>query len=57
MPVRTPIATAPISATPRIELNAVLFEIVERRAYAGFGAANAAIRLAAQARFKSEVVA
>ncbi len=26
------------------------FEIVERRAYAGFGAANAAIRLAAQAR-------
>lgn len=35
----------------------VFFEIVERRAYAGYGAANAAIRLAAQARFKSEGVA
>lgn len=30
----------------------VFFEIVERRAYQGYGAANAVIRLAAQARFK-----
>jgi 4-hydroxyphenylpyruvate dioxygenase-like putative hemolysin len=30
----------------------VFFEIVERRAYNGYGVANAVIRLAAQARFK-----
>ncbi|MBU6167053.1 MAG: sugar phosphate isomerase/epimerase and 4-hydroxyphenylpyruvate domain-containing protein [Alphaproteobacteria bacterium] len=30
----------------------VFFEIVERRAYQGYGAANAVVRLAAQARFK-----
>ncbi|MFM6854148.1 MAG: bifunctional sugar phosphate isomerase/epimerase/4-hydroxyphenylpyruvate dioxygenase family protein [Sphingopyxis sp.] len=30
------------------------FEVVERRGYAGYGAANAPIRLAAQARFKSD---
>ncbi len=30
--------------------NRFFFEIVERRNYQGFGAANAAIRLAAQAR-------
>lgn len=35
----------------------VFFEIVERRAYTGYGAANAGIRLAAQSRFKSETVA
>ncbi len=35
----------------------VFFEIVERRAYAGYGAANAGIRLAAQSRFKSDVAA
>jgi 4-hydroxyphenylpyruvate dioxygenase len=28
------------------------FEIVERRGYNGYGAANAAVRLAAQARYK-----
>lgn len=33
----------------------VFFEIVERRAYTGYGAANAVIRLAAQARFKPVV--
>lgn len=33
----------------------VFFEIVERRAYQGYGAANAVIRLAAQARFKPPV--
>ena len=33
----------------------VFFEIVERRAYGGYGASNAAIRLAAQARFKDDV--
>jgi 4-hydroxyphenylpyruvate dioxygenase len=33
----------------------VFFEIVERRGYDAYGAANATIRLAAQARFKSEV--
>jgi 4-hydroxyphenylpyruvate dioxygenase len=31
------------------------FEIVERRAYKGFGAVNASIRLAAQAR-ETEIV-
>ena len=30
----------------------VFFEVVERRAYQGYGAANAVVRLAAQARFK-----
>jgi len=35
----------------------VFFEIVERRAYAGYGAANAGIRLAAQSRFKSDLAA
>ncbi|MDF7775598.1 TIM barrel protein [Sphingomonas sp. AOB5] len=35
----------------------VFFEIVERREYAGYGAVNAAIRLAAQSRFKPDVVA
>ena len=30
----------------------VFFEIVERRGYQAYGAANATIRLAAQARFK-----
>jgi 4-hydroxyphenylpyruvate dioxygenase len=30
----------------------VFFEVVERRRYDGYGAANAVIRLAAQARFK-----
>jgi 4-hydroxyphenylpyruvate dioxygenase len=33
----------------------VFFEIVERRDYVGYGAANAGIRLAAQSRFKSDV--
>lgn len=33
----------------------VFFEIVERRGYQAYGAANATIRLAAQARFKSDV--
>ena len=33
----------------------VFFEIVERRGYGGYGAANAGIRLAAQSRFKAEV--
>jgi len=33
----------------------VFFEIVERRGYAAYGAANAVIRLAAQARFKADV--
>lgn len=32
----------------------VFFEVVERRGYAGYGAANAPIRLAAQARHKPE---
>jgi 4-hydroxyphenylpyruvate dioxygenase len=32
----------------------VFFEIVERRGYGAYGAANATIRLAAQARFKSQ---
>lgn len=32
----------------------VFFELVERRGYAGYGAANAPIRLAAQARYKPE---
>lgn len=32
----------------------VFFEIVERRGYAAYGAANAVIRLAAQARFKAD---
>jgi 4-hydroxyphenylpyruvate dioxygenase len=31
----------------------VFFEIVERRGYEGYGAANASIRLAAQARFRT----
>jgi 4-hydroxyphenylpyruvate dioxygenase len=31
----------------------VFFEIVERRGYQAYGAANATIRLAAQARFRS----
>ena len=31
----------------------VFFEIVERRGYQAYGAANAPIRLAAQARFKA----
>lgn len=35
----------------------VFFEIVERRAYTGYGAANAGIRLAAQSRFKSDIAA
>ncbi|UVO53131.1 bifunctional sugar phosphate isomerase/epimerase/4-hydroxyphenylpyruvate dioxygenase family protein [Sphingomonas sp. SUN039] len=35
----------------------VFFEIVERRDYAGYGAANAGIRLAAQSRFKSDLAA
>jgi 4-hydroxyphenylpyruvate dioxygenase len=35
----------------------VFFEIVERRGYAGYGAANAGIRLAAQSRFKSDTAA
>jgi 4-hydroxyphenylpyruvate dioxygenase len=35
----------------------VFFEIVERRDYAGYGAANAGVRLAAQSRFKAESVA
>lgn len=34
----------------------VFFEIVERRGYDAYGAANATIRLAAQARFKAEVL-
>jgi 4-hydroxyphenylpyruvate dioxygenase len=32
------------------------FEVVERRSYVGYGAANAPVRLAAQARFKDEAV-
>ncbi|MES2443212.1 MAG: TIM barrel protein [Pseudomonadota bacterium] len=35
----------------------IFFEIVERRGYGGYGAANAAIRLAAQSRFKADMVA
>jgi len=35
----------------------VFFEIVERRDYAGYGAANAGIRLAAQSRFKGDLAA
>ena len=35
----------------------VFFEVVERRGYQGYGAANAMIRLAAQARFKTDVAA
>ena len=31
----------------------VFFEVVERRGYQAYGAANATIRLAAQARFRS----
>ncbi|MDE2561598.1 MAG: sugar phosphate isomerase/epimerase and 4-hydroxyphenylpyruvate domain-containing protein [Sphingomonadales bacterium] len=34
----------------------VFFELVERRGYAGYGAANAPIRLAAQARHKPETI-
>ncbi len=34
----------------------VFFELVERRDYQGYGAANAPIRLAAQARFKPEPI-
>jgi 4-hydroxyphenylpyruvate dioxygenase len=34
----------------------VFFEVVERRDYQGYGAANAVIRLASQARFKVDVV-
>jgi 4-hydroxyphenylpyruvate dioxygenase len=34
----------------------VFFEIVERRDYRGYGAINAPIRLAAQARFKTEAI-
>lgn len=34
----------------------LFFEVVERRNYAGYGAANAPIRLAAQARFKPDFV-
>ena len=35
----------------------VFFEVVERRGYQGYGASNATIRLAAQARFKTDVAA
>jgi 4-hydroxyphenylpyruvate dioxygenase len=35
----------------------VFFEVVERRGYDAYGAANATIRLASQARFKSDVAA
>ena len=34
----------------------VFFEVVERRGYDAYGAANATIRLASQARFKSDFV-
>jgi len=34
----------------------VFFELVERRGYAGYGAVNAPIRLAAQARHKPEPI-
>jgi 4-hydroxyphenylpyruvate dioxygenase len=34
----------------------VFFEVVERRGYDAYGAANASIRLASQARFKADVV-
>lgn len=34
----------------------VFFELVERRGYAGYGAANASIRLAAQSRHKPELL-
>jgi len=34
----------------------VFFEVVERRGYGGYGAANAAIRLAAQSRFRPDVL-
>ncbi len=34
----------------------VFFEVVERRSYDGYGAGNAVIRLAAQARFKVDVI-
>ena len=32
----------------------VFFEVVQRRGYQAYGAANATIRLAAQARFKTD---
>jgi 4-hydroxyphenylpyruvate dioxygenase len=35
----------------------VFFEVVERRGYEAYGASNAMIRLAAQARFKTDVAA
>jgi 4-hydroxyphenylpyruvate dioxygenase len=35
----------------------VFFEVVERRGYDAYGAANATIRLASQARYKSDVAA
>jgi 4-hydroxyphenylpyruvate dioxygenase len=35
----------------------IFFEIVERRGYEGYGTANAAIRLAAQSRFRPDVMA
>jgi 4-hydroxyphenylpyruvate dioxygenase len=35
----------------------IFFEIVERRRYEGYGTANAAIRLAAQSRFRLDVMA
>jgi 4-hydroxyphenylpyruvate dioxygenase len=34
----------------------VFFELVERRGYDGYGAANAPIRLAAQARHKPDII-
>jgi 4-hydroxyphenylpyruvate dioxygenase len=34
----------------------VFFEVVERRGYDAYGAANASIRLASQARFKADIV-
>lgn len=34
----------------------VFFEVVERRSYQGYGAANAVIRLASQARFKVDAI-
>lgn len=34
----------------------VFFEVVERRGYEGYGATNAPIRLAAQARFKQDMI-
>jgi 4-hydroxyphenylpyruvate dioxygenase len=39
----------------RVFAKRFFFESVERRGYRGFGAANAAIRLAAQSRYRDDI--